>query len=99
VANTVEIPRRRRGQFLWPVPAGSSRRGGPGTRATTGCAGRLVRFAPNGELSTWFTRSSAWFNSPAQGPVQVGAQKANSYVQPSTFDKLAGESPASAMDG
>ena len=37
--------------------------------------------------------------SPAQRPVPAGAQKANSYVQPSTFDILAGASPASAMDG
>ena len=38
-------------------------------------------------------------NSPAQRSVQAGAQKANSYVQPSVFDMLAGASPASAMDG
>jgi len=31
--------------------------------------------------------------------VPAGAQKANSYVQPSTFDILAGASPASARDG
>ena len=37
--------------------------------------------------------------SPAQRSVQAAAQKANSYVQPSTFDILAGASPASAMDG
>jgi hypothetical protein len=38
-------------------------------------------------------------NSPAQRSAQAGAQKANSYVQPSVFDMLAGASPASAMDG
>jgi hypothetical protein len=37
--------------------------------------------------------------SPAQGSVEAGARKASSYVQPSVFDMLAGESPASAMDG
>jgi hypothetical protein len=37
--------------------------------------------------------------SPAQRQVQAGAPKANSYVQPSVFDMLAGASPASAMDG
>ena len=37
--------------------------------------------------------------SPAQRSVRAGWQKANSYVQPSTFDILAGASPASAMDG
>ena len=31
--------------------------------------------------------------------VQAGAQEANSYVQPSVFDMLAGANPASAMDG
>ena len=36
---------------------------------------------------------------PAQRPVPAGAQKPISYVQPSTFDILAGASPASAMDG
>jgi hypothetical protein len=37
--------------------------------------------------------------SPAQRQVQAGAPKANTYVQPSVFDMLAGESPASARDG
>jgi hypothetical protein len=37
--------------------------------------------------------------SPAQRRVNAGVQKANSYVQPSTFDMLAGASPASAVDG
>jgi len=38
-------------------------------------------------------------DSPAQRQVKAGAPKANSYVQPSTLDMLAGESPASAMGG
>jgi hypothetical protein len=37
--------------------------------------------------------------SCAQRSVRAGAQKVNSYVQPSVFDMLAGASPASAMDG
>ena len=34
-----------------------------------------------------------------EAPSTCGAQKQNSYVQPSVFDILAGASPASAMDG
>ena len=36
-------------------------------------------------------------DSPAQRSVRAVARKANSYVQPSTFDMLAGASPASGM--
>jgi len=38
-------------------------------------------------------------SSPAQRPKRRRGEKANSYVQPSTLDMLAGASPASAMDG
>ena len=37
--------------------------------------------------------------APAQRPVPAGAQKPISYVQPSTFDILAGATPAASVNG
>ena len=56
-------------------------------------------------VASWLTylpdspRTFAIKPGTLQRSVQRGAKKANSYVQPSTFDMLAGASPASAMDG
>jgi hypothetical protein len=53
---------------------------------------------PDSRDNIFQARFSA-LRSPAQRSVHAGAQKANSYMQPSTLGLLAGESPASAMDG
>jgi hypothetical protein len=50
-------------------------------------------------LVGWFL-CDAWSKThPRSAEYRRARQKANSYVQPSVFDMLAGASPASAMDG
>jgi hypothetical protein len=46
-----------------------------------------------------FTRQDRPDEYPRSVNKPAARQKAISYVQPSTLDMLAGESPASAMDG
>jgi len=45
------------------------------------------------------TTSGGGFNFHPRSAEYARRAQANSYVQPSTFDMLAGSSPASAMDG